>query len=200
LEQLQTGKTQAQGAWDAVHLAACELMMRQPGIFGIHTVTSTNALHYAFRTAVEPETRLLMLVHAVAWMGQFRETMSRGKFGKVKITALEAAKIDAEEPKAAAETLELVGQDPPGAAARAYALAEKHPEPETYFKLARRLIFRKGTDAHRYKYAAAIFEDYDLVSPAWRPHMLATSVYYLSGSQDPDSKLMTHALQAVKKV
>ena len=29
--------------------------------------------------------------------------------------------------------------------------------------------------------------------------MLATSVYYLNGSQDPDSKLMTQALQAVKK-
>jgi hypothetical protein len=200
LEQLQTGKTQAQGAWDAVHLAACELMMRQPGILGIHTVTSTNALHYAFRTAVDPETRLLMLLHAVAWMGEFRASMSRGKFGNVKITSLEAAKIDNDEPKAAAETLELVGQDPSAAAARAYALAEKHPQPQTYFKLARRLIFRKGTDAHRYKYAAAIFEDYDLVSSAWRPHLLATSVYYLNGSQAPDSKLMTHALEAVKKV
>ncbi len=141
-----------------------------------------------------------MLLHAVAWMGEFRESMSRGKFGNVKITSLEAAKIDNDEPKAAAETLELVGQDPSAAAARAYALAEKHPQPHTYFKLARRLIFRKGTDAHRYKYAAAIFEDYDLVSPAWRPHLLATSVYYLNGSQAPDSKLMTHALEAVKKV
>ena len=88
----------------------------------------------------------------------------------------------------------------PGAAARAFRPGRKASQPETYFKLARRLIFRKGTDAHRYKYAAAIFEDYDLVSPAWRPHMLATSVYYLNGSQDPDSKLMTQALQAVKKV
>jgi hypothetical protein len=203
LEQLQSGKTQAQGAWDAVHLAAGELIMRQPGIVGIHAVTATNSLHYAFRTAVDPETRLLMLLHGVAWMGQFRASMqrgSRGNFGSVKITALEPAKIDADESKAAAETLELVGHDLPGAAARAYALAEQHPEPETYFKLARRLVFRKGADAHRYKYAAAVFEDYGLVSPSWRPHMLATSVYYLNGSQDPDSKLMTHALDAVKKV
>jgi TAT (twin-arginine translocation) pathway signal sequence len=201
LEQLRNGKTQAQGAWDAVHLAAGELIMRSPNILGIHAVTSINALHYAFRTAVDPETRLLLLLHGVAWMGQFRESMQgRGKFGSVKITAIEPAKIDAQEPKAAAETLELVGHDLPGAAARAYALATQHPEPETYFKLARRLVFRKGTDAHRYKYAAAVFEDFGLVSPQWRPHMLATSVYYLNGSQDPDSKLMTHALDAVKKV
>ncbi|HET6327213.1 MAG TPA: hypothetical protein VFG04_21205, partial [Planctomycetaceae bacterium] len=199
LQLLQSGKIQAQEAWDAVHLAAGELMMRQPGILGIHTVTSTNALHYAFRTAVDPETRLLMLLHGVAWMGQFRQSMQGGKFGTVKITDLQPAKIDAEEAKAAAETLELIGHDTPGAASRAYALAEQHPEPETYFKLARRLVFRKGADAHRYKYAAAVFEDYGLVSPAWRPHMLATSVYYLNGSQDPDSKVITHALEAVKK-
>jgi hypothetical protein len=198
LEQLQSGKTQAQGAWDAVHVCAGELMMCQPGILGIHTVTSTNALHYAFRTAVDPKTRLLMLAHAVAWMGRFGQSMRRGK--TVDITHLEPAKVDADEPKAAAETLALVGKDPKGAAASAYALAQQHSEPETYFKLARRLVFRKGTDAHRYKYAAAIFEDFGLVSPAWRPHMLATSVYYLNGSHDPDSRLITHALEAAKRV
>jgi hypothetical protein len=201
LELLKSGKLQAQGAWDAVHLAAGEYIMRQPNILGIHAVTSTNALHYAFRTAVDPQTRLLMLVQGVAWMGRFREMAGGSRDpGKVQITSLEPAKVDASEPKAAAETLELVGHDLTGAAARAYALAQSHPEPDTYFKLARRLIFRKGTDAHRYKYAAAIFEDYGVVSPAWRPHMLATSVYYLNGSNDPDSKLMTHALEAAKKV
>lgn len=78
LEQLQSGKTQAQGAWDAVHLAAGELIMRQPGILGVHAVTSTNSLHFAFRTAVDPLTRLLVLQHAVAWMGQFRQSMKGG--------------------------------------------------------------------------------------------------------------------------
>ena len=96
--------------------------------------------------------------------------------------------------------LELIGPDTPTAAAKAFALAKKHPEPEAYNKMARRLIFRKGTDAHHYKYAAAIFEDYSLVSPPWRPHLLATSVYYLRGTQEPDSKLMTRAVEAVRKV
>jgi hypothetical protein len=30
--------------------------------------------------------------------------------------------------------------------------------------------------------------------------MLATSVYYLRGAHDPDSKLMTRAVEAVRKV
>jgi hypothetical protein len=200
LKQLESGRTQAQGAWDAVHLAAGELIMKQPKIQGIHAVTSANSLHYAFRTAANPETRLLLLLHGVAWMGRFRESMQPGGFRPVRITELPAEAIADDEARAAAEVLEMIGPNTPTAAARAFALAKKHPEPDAYTKMARRLIFRKGTDAHHYKYAAAIFEDYGLVSPQWQPHMLATSVYYLRGSHDPDSKIMTRAVEAVRKV
>jgi hypothetical protein len=200
LTQLESGKTEAQGAWDAVHLASGELIMKQPKIQGIHAVTSTNALHYAFRTAANPETRLLLLLHGVAWMARFRESMQSGGFRPVKITELPVETVSEDPARGAAEVLELIGPNTPTAAARAFALAKKHPEPEAYTKMARRLIFRKGTDAHHYKYAAAVFEDYDLVSPQWRPHMLATSVYYLRGSNDPDSKLMTRAIESVRKV
>jgi hypothetical protein len=200
LTQLESGKTEAQGAWDAVHLAAGELIMRQPKIQGIHAVTSTNALHYAFRTAANPETRLLLLLHGVAWMGRFRESMKGGGFRPVKITELPEESVSDDDAKAAAEVLELIGPDTPTAAAKAFALAKKHPEPEAYNKMARRLVFRKGLDAHHYKYAAAVFEDFGIVSPQWRPHVLATSVYYLRGSRDPDSKLMNRAVEAVKAV
>jgi|HubBroStandDraft_6_1064221.scaffolds.fasta_scaffold61738_2 hypothetical protein len=200
LKQLESGQTQVQGAWDAVHLAAGELIMRQPKIQGIHAVTSTNALHYAFRTAANPETRLLLLLHAVAWMVRFRESMKRDGFRPVRITELPTETVSGDEARGATEVLELVGPDTPAAAARAFALAKQHAEPDAYTKMARRLIFRKGTDAHHYKYAAAIFEDYGLVSPQWRPHMLATSVYYLRGSRDPDSKIMTRAVESVRKV
>jgi hypothetical protein len=200
LTQLESGQTQAQGAWDAVHLAAGELIMRQPKIQGIHAVTSTNALHYAFRTAANPETRLLLLMHGVAWMVRFRESMKKGGFRPVQITELPHESVSDDEAKAAAEVLELIGPKTPTAAAKAFALAKKHPEPEAYNKMARRLVFRKGLDAHHYKYAAAVFEDFAVVSPEWRPHVLATSVYYLRGSRDPDSKLMDRAVEAVKAV
>lgn len=200
LTQLETGKIEAQGAWDAVHLASGELIMRQPKIQGIHAVTSTNALHFAFRTAANPETRLLLLLHGVAWMGRFREAMQSGGFRPVRITDLPAETIADDEARGAAEVLELIGPNTPTAAARAFALAKKHPEPDAYMKMARRLIFRKGVDAHHYKYSAAIFEDFGQVSPQWRPHMLATSVYYIRGSKDPDTKIMTRAIESVRKV
>ena len=201
LTQLEAGKTQAQGVWDAAHLAAGELIMRQPGILGIHAVTSMNSLHYAFRTAADPQTRLLLLLHGVAWTGRFRQQMtSRGKIGEAKITELPPAAVPGDEAESAAQVLARIGPDTAGAAALAFELARRFPEPDAYEKLARRVLFRKGTDAHHYKYAAAIFEDFGLVSPAWRPHLLATSVYYLRGTNDPDSPVMKRAVEAVRKV
>jgi hypothetical protein len=201
LDELQSGKIQAQAAWDAVHLAAGELMMRQPGIRGIHTVTSANSLHYAFRTASNPETRLLMLLHAVAWMEQFRSMMARGgKMGSIKITELQPESVADDDLKGAQDVFALVGKNNVEAANRAFAFASRHPQSAAYPQLARQLIFRKGTDAHHYKYAAAIFEDYELVSPKWQPHMLATSVYYLRGTNESDSKVMDRAVEALKRV
>ena len=56
---LAGGQAQATCLWDAVHLAAGELMMRQPGIYGIHTVTSVNGLRYAFEQAASVQSAAL---------------------------------------------------------------------------------------------------------------------------------------------
>ena len=72
--------------------------------------------------------------------------------------------------------------------------------PQGFARAARSLIFSKGRDAHDYKYAAAIFEDYALVDPVWRPHMLATAAYNLRGSDLTDSKVMQHARDVVRSL
>jgi hypothetical protein len=62
----------------------------------------------------------------------------------------------------------------------------------------RRPTFAKADEPHYYKFPAALFEDYRLVSPAWRPHVLAATVYYLKGPSDPDSPVMRRAREAVR--
>ena len=194
--KLVAGHLSGQAAWDAVHLAAGELMMRQPGIYGIHTVTSVNGLRFAYQTSSQPRTRLLMLLQGVGWMCQFRRFMSaaRGGLNDTRITAVRPRPLDSDS---VPQILSHVGQDAPTAASLAMAYAQKHPDPSSLAQAARQLIFRKGTDAHDYKYAGAVFEDYFLVSPAWRPHMLATAVYHLRGSTLPDSPVMQRARDIV---
>lgn len=198
---LADGKASANHLWDAVHLAAGELMMRRPGIYGIHTVTSVNGLRYGFRMAREDETRLLLLLQGVGWMSQFANFMSESpEFGDTEITVLHPSEQPSDQSKAVRLILSELADDPGAAAKQAFGHAERYPEPHALEQSAKSLIFRKGTDAHDYKYAAAIFEDYRLVSPRWRPHMLATAVYNLRGSTEPDSKLMLRAGEAIRQL
>ena len=198
---LVSGKGRAASLWDGVHLAAGELMMRRPGIYGIHTVTSANALHYAFRSSGDNETRLLLLLQGIGWMSQFANFVSNDpEFGKTKITELSESEVASGADEGANEMLGGLGRDLVGTARQALAYARQHPEPDAFRRAAGRLVVSKGTDAHDYKYAAAIFEDYRLVSSPWRPHMLATAVYNLRGREEPDSKVVLQAREVLRSL
>jgi hypothetical protein len=62
---------------------------------------------------------------------------------------------------------------------------------------ARRLLFQKGDNAHDYKFSAAVLEDYEHVSPAWRDRYLAASVYMLRGSGDRNNALIQRVRAAL---
>ncbi len=63
---------------------------------------------------------------------------------------------------------------------------------------ARRLIFLKGSNAHDYKFSAAVLEDYFNVSPRWRDQFLATSAFFLRGSGDQDNSLVERTRAALR--
>lgn len=196
LELLTAGTAGAGAIWDAAHLAAGELMMRQPGIYGIHTVTSLNGLRYAYEMAADPKNRLLLLLQGLGWMGQFGTFMGQTQagLGPQQITAIPAVESATDIPGTLQLVFESLAADPAGAAAQAQAYAVRGGDLAQFATLAKGLIVRKQSDAHHYKYATAIFEDLAHVSPEWRPQMLATSVYYLRGRQSPDDDM----LQAVR--
>lgn len=204
---LGSGKGGAGPLWDAVHLCAGELMMRQPGIFGVHTVTSANALHYAYREAGDDSTRLLMLLQGLGWMAQFRRFMGSpearlraGPLRELDITALGPESLETTEAAAAEQILESVGKDRDKAARQAVAYAAAFPDVTGFFDRARRLVIAKATEEHDYKYPAAIMEDYSLVSPAARGQVLATAVQYLQGSSKRDSAHMLRAREVLSGI
>ena len=186
---LTKGQATGQAIWDAVHLAAGELMMRQPGIYGIHTVTSSGGLRYAFEQATDPTTRGLLLLQGVGWMAQFRHFMAtkRGGLQDTDIVSFS----DAPEWKdrvTNADISQQIGQDIKQASTLAAAYAVQHGSDLSAFRSATaRSVTHKKSDAHHYKYASAILEDYGRVSPEWRPHLLAASVYYRPGDNAPES-------------
>jgi hypothetical protein len=186
-----------QSVWDALFVGSGELLMRQPGIVGIHTLTSTNAMRYTFEACRDEETRKVLLLQNAAFLTLFRGAMKgRGNLGEQKVEEIQPAEIPS-DPVAALESIfTSVSGKKMEAAQKTLAYARANPEPQDYINRARALIFMKGRDTHDYKFSSAVLEDYLHVSPTWRDRFLATSVFNLKGSKDGDNPLVTRTLAA----
>jgi hypothetical protein len=190
-----------QTIWDGLFLTAAELLYRQPGIVGLHCVTSVNALHHAYTISGQNDTRLLTMLQGAAFLTMFREAMIRRgpKLGDAQID-----KLTPDEGKGDGVTVGAifaqVRKDGPAATSRALALLTDAPaQAGPLMAAARRLIFAKGNDSHDYKFSSAILEDYMHVSPTWRPRFLAAGIVQLRGSGDADNKLIEATRAALAK-
>jgi hypothetical protein len=194
--ELLNRRVAPQSIWDALLCGAGELLMRQPGIVGLHTLTSSNAFHYAYQAAAQDETRLLLLLQNAAFLPLFRQAMfGRGKVEERKLVELAPAELDP------ATELETIFAEVSGnrlrAAEHTLAYARRHRDPKSFIDRARTLVFLKGNDSHDYKFSSAVLEDYYHVSPAWRDRFLATSVFNLTGSGERDNSLVARTRAAL---
>ena len=227
IQQLLSG-IQAQSIWDAVHLAAAELMVRHSSGWGVasrplHSNTSASALHYAFRTCDSARTRLLVLLQAVAWMGdKTNAELSDKNLRDIQITELPRVTLPATSEEAVAEVFSLLPSrhyhwdakaktavttygnraDADEACRKVFVLAKERPEVvPLYVQAAQGWMCQKATgDAHDYKFLTAILEDAQWVSPEWRPHLLAASVHFFHGKQSLDHPVVQQARDSLQKI
>lgn len=193
-----------QSIWDGLQVGAGELLMRQPGIVGIHCLTTTNALRYAYETSGDDETRRMMLLQNAAFLPMFRGAMQgRGSLKDVSIADVAAASVGAvpADPGNISAALDgifaAVSDDTPTAAAQTLGFLQQSQSAESFIDAARLLVFLKGNDAHDYKFSSAVLEDYYHVSPDWRDMYLALSVFNLRGSGERDNQLVQRTRAAL---
>jgi len=187
----------AQSIWDGLFDGACEMLMQDPGIRTLHAVTSTNALHFAFKTSANDETRRRLVLQNAAFLPLFRGAPD-GRKKALFIDQLEPVKLKSSGSEAVTEIFAEVSRDRATAARKVLAYLKDHPDPKEFIDAARRLIFLKGDNAHDYKFSAAVLEDYAHISPAWRDRYLAASVFNLHGSGDKDNGLVKRTREALK--
>jgi hypothetical protein len=185
--------------WDGLFLTAGELLMRQPGIVGIHCVTSVNALHYGFETSANDDTRKFLMLQAAAFLPLFRQFMiGRGRLADRRLDTLEQLRPTARGAGAVEEILGDVSRDRVTAARKTLALVhDNREEARALMAAARRLIFTKGNDSHDYKFSSAALEDFYHATPAWRDRFLAASMFNLRGAGDRDNDLIRRARAAL---
>lgn len=188
-----------QSIWDALHVAAGELLMRQPAIVALHAVTSTNALRFAYQTSGDDETRRLLLLQTAAFVTMFRESMTRR--GQVKDVTIDELTAEGNGDARPDEILSELNKDPMLAARKLVGRLKKSPAQaeaaQQFIDAARVLVFLKGNDAHDYKFSSAVLEDYYQVSPEWRDVYLAANVFKLRGALDRDNKLVERTRAAL---
>lgn len=195
VEQLNRGVS-PQSVWDALFQGAGELLMRRPGIVALHAVTSTNALHFAYRASESDETRKLLLLQTAAFLVLFRGDRAGAK--AVRIDSFEPLPLNTVGPAAVEEVFAEVSKDRMTAARKMLACLQENPQPEKLIDAARRLVFLKGRDSHDYKFSSAVLEDYYHVSPAWRDRYLAAGAFNLRGSGGPDNDLVRRTRAALQ--
>ena len=182
--------------WDALFVAAGEIVMRQPNVPNVHSMSSANALRYAFQASGDDATRKLVLLQDCAFITLFRDAV-RGKVADVRIEDVKPLAVK-ESAGALEEIFSDVGADRMSGAKKIHYYLSNGGSPQDLMNAARRLIFLKGRDAHDYKYSCAILEDYFKVSPAWRDQFLAASSFYLKGSGEKDNVIVQRTRAAMK--
>lgn len=201
-ERLIKGAAGTDAVWDAAHLAAAELRMRVTGgasIIGVHAVTACNALHHAYLSSSDPAVRLLLLLQAVGWMGQFR-TWAETRPDDVRrfdITAIEPFSAGKESESEITELFANGSSSPGDSAARIMHLARETHRRQAFLSTAVRWTLARAEEVHYYKYLAALVEDIPLVSAEWRPHLTAAVLYYTKGAKDPEPEWAKKAREAL---
>lgn len=180
-----------QSVFDALHVGAGELLVRQPGIVALHSVTTTNAVRFLFDSIGNDENRKLLLLQNAAFLPLFRNAMKgRGQVADTSVDEI-GSKLPAGSTQ---EALQSILADISGNRRRAadgvLGFLDAGNSAQDLITEARRLIFLKGSNAHDYKFSSAALEDYYKVSPAWQNRFLATSVYNLRGSGDRDNGIV----------
>jgi hypothetical protein len=184
--------------WDGLFVGAGELLLRQPGIVGVHCVTSTNALHFGYQTTGNEETRKMLLLQAAAFLTMFRTRIESGMVANLRIDALERIAPTANGAEAIQEIFTEIGRNRTTAAQKTLGLLHANPEAaQTLIAAGRRLVFTKGNDSHDYKFSSAAMEDFYHTTPAWRNRFLATSMGHLRGSGGADNPLVQRTRTAL---
>ncbi len=183
--------------WDALFLCAGELLMKQPGIVGLHTITTMNALAFGYQTTSNDETRRLLMLQGASFL-----TMFRGIMGNLpatpRIDAFETADLQGQGQAAIDNIFATASTNKLAAAQKTLKLLQDHGDQlAPLMTTARRLIFAKGRDSHDYKFSSAALEDFYHVSPAWRNRFFAANMFWLKGSGGADSPVLQRTRAAL---
>jgi len=169
-------------------------MLEQAGIVSVHTNTTADALHHAWRCMAEPQTRHFLLLQAAAFMPLFRELVGGGR-NAVTIETLSPSEDEPPSAEALDDVFATLADDRIGAARKVLAYLSAGGAESAFVVRARHYVVRRTQGYHDYKLAEAAFANATAMTPPWRYRYLAAITPYLNGPADPIHPAVARVLE-----
>ena len=177
--------------WDSLFCGAAELQLRSPNIVSLHAVTTTRAVHDAYRVAREPRTKLLLMLQNAAFLPMFRDgARNRGEMSDNTIARLQAFSPKGPAPRTVADCVADLGGQRQRAAERILGYLQSEHPVEPLRQRLYELAALKGNDAHDFKFTSAALECFDYISPEWRNRYLSCGAMHFCGPDQRDNRVV----------
>ena len=181
--------------WEGLFATAAELVLRRPTVVPVHAQTSANALHYVFRHARAPDTRLLALLQSAAFMPGFRRGVRHSR-PDLRIEDLEPLPVSSNRADGLSDAFSELPRDRISGARKALHYLQHGGSADPFLASARRHLARNGRRSHDYKFTEAALENYREMAPtAWRDRILSASMAYFTGPATAPSPVSREALR-----
>jgi hypothetical protein len=193
VEMLQRGIS-PEVLWQVLFDTAAELLIHEPGIVPLHAQTTANALHYAYRFCDDEQTQQMALLQCAAFVAMFRE-MTRTREMDVNLQKLEPLPVGPGEPLQEIFS-ELQSGRRTQAARKTLAYLRSGGDAENLIRTARHHLVYGAQEAHDYKFAEAVFDNYAQFSDrTWRSRYLSAGMAYFTAPSRRPVPVVAESLQ-----
>jgi hypothetical protein len=179
VEMLQRGIS-PDTIWQGLFDTAAELLMHEPGIVPLHAQTTANALHHAYRISTDEPAQQLALLQCAAFVALFRR-MTNTSESEFNLQKLEPQPLEGHDPSQASREIfsDLAARHRVQAARKSLGYLRNGGDANSLIATARHHLVYGAMEAHDYKFAEALFDNYSQFPQAeWRSRFLSAGMGY----------------------
>jgi hypothetical protein len=175
--------------WQVLFTTAAELLLHETGIVPLHAQTTANALHYVYRASDDERTQQLALLQCAAFVAMFRG-MTNTAATAVNLTQLEAQPLERQAKQQPVEAIfaDLSIRQRLLATRKSLGYLRDGGDADSLIAAARHHLVYGAVEAHDYKFAEAVFDNYAQFPDAedWRTRFLSAGMaYFRAPAQHP---------------
>lgn len=186
--------------WQVLFDTAAELLMHEPGIVPLHAQTTANALHYAYRVTSDEPTQQLALLQCAAFVAMFRQMTNTGE-SELNLQKLEPQVLEKHDPPQALGEIfsDLAASRRLQAARKSLGYLGSGGDAGSLIAAARHHLVYGAVEAHDYKFAEAVFDNYSQFPQAdWRSRFLSAGMGYFKAPTKRPVPIVAEATELLR--